>query len=215
MPDFVTTIVAALIGSVLGSIGAVFANYWLTGRSERLRRRDILVQRYLFQLQDAIEMLWYRLSNLVYKGGRYVMTDDYFETTTLYALGRVLAIERILALEAVFPQLDSVYPKLGKYLMEHRLDRKLGSKFYQYDKVSLAEAIIVHEDDGLRASTFLEFRKLYEAKGSLEKQWLMPASNAIQHLQDNQMHALLDSLKEKAIEIAKRTGIDSSLTKSN
>jgi len=213
MPDFVATIVAALIGSVLGSIGAVFANYWLTGRSERLRRRDILVQRYLFQLQDAIEMLWYRLNNLAYQSGRYVMTDDYFETTTLYALGRVLAIERILALEAVFPQLDSIYPKLGKYLMEHRLDRNL--KFYQYDKVSLAEAIIVHGDDGLRPSTFLEFRKLYEVEDSLEKQWLMPASKAIQHLHENQMHTLLDSLKEKAIEIAKMTNINSSLTKSN
>src|SRR5437764_3214544 len=99
MFDFVSTIVAALIGSVIGSVGAVLTDHWLTGRSEKFHRRELLVQRYLFQLQDALETLYYRLHNLAKRSGRSVMSDEYFEKSTLYALGRVLALERIFALE--------------------------------------------------------------------------------------------------------------------
>ena len=67
MFDFVSTIVAALIGSVIGSVGALLTEHRLTGRSEKFHRREILVQRYLFQLQDALEMLWYPLHNLTYQ----------------------------------------------------------------------------------------------------------------------------------------------------
>ena len=148
MVDFVPTIVAALIGSIIGSVGAVLADHWLTGRSEKFHRREILVQRYLFQFQDAIEMLYFRLDNLAHQGGQHVMSENYFKETTLYALGRVLAIERIFALEAVYPQLDSIYPGLGKFLKKHRIDYQLpGSNFYRYDRLSLAEAVIVHEGD--------------------------------------------------------------------
>jgi hypothetical protein len=85
MFDFVSTIAAALIGSIIGSVGAVLTDHWLTGRSERFHRREILVQRYLFQFQDAIEMLYFRLDNLAHQGGQDVMSDKYFEETTLYA----------------------------------------------------------------------------------------------------------------------------------
>lgn len=215
MFDFVSTIVAALIGSVIGSVGAVLTDHWLAGRSEKFHKREILVQRYLFQLQDALEMLWYRLPNLAFQGGQHVMSDDYLETTTLYALGKVLALERIFALEAVYPQLDAVYPGLGKLLKERerRIERQLpGSHFYQYDRVSLAEAVIVHEGDLFRVSTFLEFRRQYETQNSLEKQWLKPASDAIQSLTLDQMKHLLDTICNKAVTIAEKTGIDSSIS---
>jgi hypothetical protein len=211
--DFVATIVAALIGSVIGSVGAVLTDHWLTGKNERSHRREILVQRYLFQLQDALEPLHNRLHNLAFRGGRYVMSDDYFEQSTLYAVGRVLALERIFVLEAVYPQLDNIYPGLGKFLKEHRFDLQLQhSQFYRYDRISLAEAIIVHEGDSFRASTFLEFRRQYETENSLEKQWLNPASQAIQSLHRDQMKELLSAIEEEAIGIAEKTRIDSSLT---
>jgi hypothetical protein len=77
MFDFGSTIVAALIGSVIGSVGAVLADHWMTGRSEKFHKREMLVQRYLFQLQDALELLWFRLRNLAYFGGQFVMSDEY------------------------------------------------------------------------------------------------------------------------------------------
>ncbi len=178
MSETVTAIVAALIGAVLGSGGAVFIQYLLTNRSEKLHRREILVQRYLFQLQDALEMLWYRLDNLANQYGRSVMSDEYFKITTLYVLGRVLALERIFMLEAVYPQLDAIYGGLGKCLKRNRFDLKLqtylksqGFDFYQYDRFMLAEAVIVHEGDIFRTATFLEAKRGYEEKEALEKEW--------------------------------------------
>ena len=212
MFDFVSTIAAALIGSIIGSVGAVLADHWLTGRTEKSHRREILVQRYLFQLQDALELLYYRLHNLAFRVGQDAMNDEYFEESTLYAFGRVLAIERIFAFEAVYPQLDPIYSGLGKFLKEHRIERQLLSPyFYQYDRVSLAEAAIEHEGDSFRPRTYLEFRWRYEAENSPEKQWLAPASNAIQALPTSEMDALLTTLKTAAKGIAEKTGIDSSI----
>jgi hypothetical protein len=174
------TVLAALIGAVIGSVGAVFVQHWLTRQTEESHRRQILAQRYLFQLQDALETLWYRLNNLAYTGGRYFIPDDYFETTTLYALGRVLAIERILVLEGVYPQIDDAYPKLGEFLMKRRIDHELqATGFRMYDRVALAEAMIEHDGERFRISTYLEFRRRYETKGSPEKKWLVPAKEAV------------------------------------
>jgi hypothetical protein len=214
--DFVSTIVAALIGSIIGAVGAVFTDHWLTGRSEKLHRREILIQRYLFQLQDALEMLGYRLENLVVQGGRSVMSKEYFQTTTLYAFGRVLAMERIFALEAVYPQLDAIYPTLGKHLMEreYRIDLQLPSRFYQYDRIALAEAVIVHEGDVFRTRTYLEFRQMYEAENSQEKQWLESASAAIQRLSDEQGKHLLHIIYKKSAVIAKAANISNSFLES-
>ena len=110
------------------------------------------------------------------------MPNQYFETTTLYALGRVLAIERLLALEGVYPQLETLYPGLGIFLMENRVDYALGAGFYQYDRLALAEAVMEREGDRFRASTYLEFRRRYESKESGEGEWLAPAREAIQSL---------------------------------
>jgi hypothetical protein len=216
MIDFVSTIVAALIGSVIGSVGAVLTDHWLVERSERFHRREILVQRYLFQLQDALETLWFRLKNLSSQGGRSVMSDKYFETTMLYALGRVLAIERIFALEAVYPQLDTIYLGLGKLLKERKYRIEL-HHVYQYDRVALAEAVIVHEGNVFRPSTYLEFRRQYEAENSQEKQWLEPASEAIQSLahEREDMEHLLDIIHKKAVLIADKTGISTSIPTHN
>lgn len=215
MSQWLASLLAALIGAGLGSIGAVITADWRRRKSETAERRDALVQRYLFQLQDALESLWYRLDNLAGKGGRSVMADRYFETSTLYALGRVLAIERLLALEGVYPQLERLYPGLGRFLMERRVDYALGGDFYQYDRLALAEAVMEREGDRFRASTYLEFRRRYESNDSGEREWLAPAREAIQSLGPREMETLLSHLRTIAVRIAAEADIPSGLGDGN
>lgn len=109
----------------VGSIGTVAVEEWLRARRETRERREAFVRRYLFQLQDAVEALWYRVHNIRYEGGTGAMTPEYQQTTTVYALGRVLAVERVLTLEGVYPQLKKLHPKLGETLQDRPLSRKL------------------------------------------------------------------------------------------
>jgi hypothetical protein len=211
MPQWLASLIAALIGASVGSIGAVIASDWRKRKAEMSQRREALVQRYLYQLQDSAVSLWYRLDNLERRNGRLVMDDQYFETTTLYALGRVLAIERLLALEGVYPQLATLYPELGSFLREHRVDDALPRSFYQYDRLALAEAVMEREGDHYRPSTYLEFRRRYESEDSGEGEWLAPARKAIEALGKNTTSNVLDELRTVAHRISRETGIPSGL----
>lgn len=211
MPQWLASLIAALIGASVGSIGAVIASDWRKRKAEIRERREALVQRYLYQLQDSAVSLWYRLDNLERRSGRLVMPGPYFETTTLYALGRVLAIERLLALEGVYPQLATLYPELGSFLRKHRLDDALPRGFYQYDRLALAEAVMEREGDHYRASTYLEFRRRYESKDSGEGEWLAPARKAIQALGEKAKGELLAKLGKVARRLSRETGIPSGL----
>jgi hypothetical protein len=177
-------------------------------QAEREKREEILVQRYLFRLQDALEALDYRLDNLG-RRGRPNMPEEYFKESTLYALGKVLAVERIFALEAVYPQLERIYPGLGEFLKKLRIDHLLQQPdFWQYDRLSLAEAVMEHEGDLFRPSTYLEFRRRYEAEHSPEKQWLAPASEAILSLPTGEkLQKLRQAIATIAERIADETGI--------
>jgi hypothetical protein len=102
MPEYLATLYAALIGAVVGSGGAVIVENLFARHREESRKREVLVQRYLYQLQDAAESLQYRLKNLGERSQEWLaqqLSDypAYLETTTLYALGRVLAVERMEA----------------------------------------------------------------------------------------------------------------------
>jgi hypothetical protein len=192
--ECLATLFAALIGALFGSVGAVIVENLYARRSEESRKREVLVQRYLYRLQDAAESLLYRLRNL---GGGEPNSDSeenedhrkYRETTMLYALGRVLAVERIFALEAVYPQLDIAYRKLwkkrklGEKLKQLRIDdkwNKWGAQhFYKYQRISLAEAAIEREGEQFRPSTYLEFRRKFDLEGSVEHEWLEPAREAV------------------------------------
>ena len=143
------------------------------------------------------------------------MPDQYFETTTLYALGRALAVERLFALEGVYPQLERLYPGLGRFLMEHRVDYALGGAFYHYDRLALAEAVMEREGDRFRASTYLEFRRRYESKDSGERKWLAPAREAIQSMTEESTESLLGHLRMVAARIAKDADIPSGFREPN
>jgi gas vesicle protein len=223
MPEYVIPLLGALIGAVIGSLGAVVVGHRLTQRAEERRRRETLARKYLFQLQDAVEALWFRLNNLAEQWGRHAMASTYFETTTLYALGRVLAVERIIALEGVYPELVHAYPELGERLRKRDIDQVLGSilgdrGFQQYDRISLAEALIETQEEQFRPSTYLEFRGRYEAKGSHERQWLEQALRAIQSLGENsnesrkKMEELKAALEQLASLAAKGTGLDTTIS---
>jgi hypothetical protein len=214
MPQWLASLIAALIGASVGSIGAVIASDWRKRKAEMSERREALVQRYLYQLQDAAESLWYRLQNLLEEGGRSLMEDQYFETTTLYALGRVLAIERSLALEGVYPQLERLYPALGSFLRDHRVDHALPETFFQYDRLALAEAIMERDGDRFRPSTYLEFRRRYESEDAGERKWLSPAREAVESLDPEATEDVLYELSGVAFRISGATGIPSTLPES-
>lgn len=205
------TILAALIGSVIGSLGAVLFESRLKRRAEETARREILVRRYLFQLQDAAESLWFRLYNLNFQDGRGVMDDEYFANTMLYALGRVLAIERILVLEGIYPELEALYPELGEFLKANRLDPKLADTVYQYHRLALAESMIERAEDGFRPSTYLEFRRRYESSEHGEQQWLAPALEGIRSLQKETYEELMSSLHTVTARLISETGLPTAI----
>jgi hypothetical protein len=205
------TVLAALIGAVIGSLGAVLVEARVKRRAEEAARREILMRRYLFQLQDAAESLWFRLYNLNERGGRYVMSDEYFATTTMYALGRVLAIERILGLEGIYPELEALYPELGEFLKGNRLDPKLAETVYQYHRLALAEAMIEREEDGFRPSTYLEFRRRYESSEYGEQKWLAPALEGIRSLEKETVEELMSSLQTIALRLESETRIPTAI----
>lgn len=223
MSDTVASLFAALIGAVVGSIGGAVIQSWLSTRAEKSRRREDLVQRYLYQLQDAVESLYHRLKNLESAGGRSVMEDQYFATSSLYSLGRVLALERILLLEGVYPQLQRVNPGMGEFLKTHRLDGHLGKVLYQYDRLVLAEAVMEREGPHFRTSTYLEFSTRYQSRPHQERDPLSLALSALESLHGKNlgwldpsqgaetMKILLELLPVIAARLAGETGIATSL----
>jgi hypothetical protein len=213
------TVLAALIAAGLGGLGGAWFQARLQRKSEQYDRRALLRRRYFFQLQDATQSLWYRLNNLANEFGRTVMEDDYYATTTLYALGRVLAIERIFALEGIYPELQSLYPPsdgaagLGDFLIKRSLNRKLAA-VYEYHRLALAEAILVSDGDGYRVSTFGNFRAMYESADRTARDWFRPALQAIESeksLSNDTINEAMDALKEVALRMSGETMVPSPL----
>ena len=212
MSGSAATILAALIGAMIGSVGSIFLDAWLRSRREKERKRDELVQRYLLQLQDAVEGLWYRIDNLARRGGRKVMEDRYFEISTLYALGRVIAYERILLLDGVYPQLKQIDRDLSIYLKEKMQEiGTLMTGFHKYDQLALAEAVIEEVNGYSRAATYLEFKRRYDEDASLGRKTLLPAKEFLAAFAGHQLEGLLKTLAKTAKKIAKKTEIPSTV----
>jgi hypothetical protein len=207
-------VLAALIGAFIGSIGTAVVQEWLRSRREGGERREALVRRYLFQLQDAVEALWHRVYNVRHEGGKGAMTASYQASTTVYALGRVLAAERILTLEGVYPQLKHHYPDLGETLQARRLSVELGfAGFQQYDRIALAEAVLEQDERGFRPSTYLAFEQRYVEGTSGEASWLERARIAVGGLGEDPttMDGWLDLLARIAHLTSAATGIPTSI----
>jgi hypothetical protein len=193
----VTTLVAAFIGALVGSIGSILVEELLRRRREQHEQREALVRGFLFPLQDAVEALWHRLYNIGYEGGRGAMTPGYLQATTVYALGRVLATERMLSEEGVYPILQrrEFYPELAQTLAERRLSVELDIPgLRQYDRIALAETVLERDERGTRPSTYLAFRNRYGDGGAGSAEWLTSAAQAVGDLRAWKMDELLDLL---------------------
>jgi hypothetical protein len=147
------------------------------------------------------------------------MSDSYYEVSTLYALGRVLAYERILLWDGVYPQLKRLKkfePGLGSFLkstlrdLDNRLDE---GKFHRYDRLALAEAAMERDPGFLRTRTYLEFKHRYEAPNSVMRTALMPAKNFIENLSETEsvFDELLKILKNVTKELSDTTEVPTTI----
>lgn len=101
------------------------------------------------------------------------MNDRYYEVSTLYILGSVLAHNRILSNEGAYTKIEQSIPGLGNFLREKL--NQFGSyldkidpdvHFYLYDRIALAEAVMSLKAERFNIASYLEFRKQYEDPNS-------------------------------------------------
>lgn len=217
------TIGSALIGAVVGSVGASIINDWLSRRTERRRIYERVVQEYLLQLQDAVESLWHRFHNIEKLDGKTTMDDTYFETTTLYVLAKVLAFKHVIVLEGVYYNIERIKPSLGIFLRNklESLDKRLdnmnyeinakGPPFFRYDRQILAESVMKWEGDRLRIGTFIDFKQSYDAADSRIKLTLTPAREFVLALGSSNVSVTRKLLSDIALRLESETGISSSV----
>jgi hypothetical protein len=210
--ESVATIAAALLGSVIGSLGA----QWLGERYRRQQavqatRRAVAV-RHLVQLQDALESLWFRIDNLAHRGGRGVMDPDYYEISSVYVLAYALAQERLLTIDGAFAELDvfgeTMAPDLDEAL--EGLQRALGDEsisgtsFYRYQRRALAD-LLLRWDGVWRTLSYSEFAET--AQQDTSSAVIAPAIRFINESPAEQAKAILDSTKKALLVVERATGL--------
>lgn len=217
----------AVIAVLAGAAATYFFQAW---RARRVRR-SLLLTRYLAQLQDASESLWYRLLNLAYERASQASDEAYLVTTSMYTLGRALGLERMLSLEGLYPELWKRFPRLKGKVSPRLIDRAVeettkardvelrtveettkarGVELQHYDRLALAEAAVERDEERFRPSTFLEFRRRVEGPDSA---WWEPARAAVTALQDSTdaVLPLMETLESLALALSQVTKIDSPL----
>jgi hypothetical protein len=171
--------VTAIIGAAIGAIATVVAvavqariSSQADARrrqeerdSDRERRRMELAQRYLFQFRDAVVSLQKRLENWAHHGGQpwaESVDPGYWDITTLYALGRALAAERIMALEGVHVAVAEQFPPLAEAMQKSSIEQVLqGSlrRLFYYHRLALAESLLDRGQQGYRLLMYTEWRR--------------------------------------------------------
>ncbi len=127
------------------------------------------------------------------------------EVTTLFAIGRVLAYERILLWDGVYLQLRQLKkfdPTLGPSLrtlllqMDQMLDN---GHFQRYHRLALAEMVTARDTDHLRTSTYLEFKQIYYGLTEAGDQTLQSAKYFLRQLHrpesEPDLNALIKTLQ--------------------
>jgi hypothetical protein len=178
MSESTATVFAALIGAVLGSLGTQLFSDRLQRMRERRKTMNNLAQLYLLQVKDATRSLWFRLHNIAVRSGFAVMEDEYYVPSMLFALGSFLAYKRILLLHGTYSVMEEVRKGWGTelQLQLERLDTQLDRgrlygrpyKFYRYDRLALAEALMRWDDGQSRLASSLEFRTEYQGPSPIE-----------------------------------------------
>jgi hypothetical protein len=210
--ETIATIIAALLGGVIGSLGA----QWLGERYRRSQdieatRRDVAV-RHLIQLQDALESLWFRIDNLAFRGGKQVMDAGYYETSTIYVIGYALAHKRLLTVEGAYAKLDVFQPGFARALegdLEY-LEKALGDEartatsFYRYERRALADFLLTW--DGLwRVLSYTEFAAASRREDA--EAVVGPARNLLMRLTEHQASEILGATSATLQTLHSATGI--------
>ena len=181
------------------------------------------MRRYLAQLQDSCESLWFRLKNIAYERADIATDEEYLVTTTMYTLGRALGIERMLAIEGLYPEIWRRFPQLRSALVPRVVDSAVaattrkarterGRELQQYDRITLGEATVVRDGDGFRQSTFLEFRLRVEGEAR-EQLWWNPARASVLALRDSNdiVEPLMAAAKGLSLALSAVTTMQSAL----
>jgi hypothetical protein len=220
--------IAAIIGAVIGAIataGGVIVQAVLKNRADAQQRREAregdherqrreLVQRYLFQLQDAVVSLRLRLVNWAHRGGQAwseSIDPGYWDVTTLYALGRALAAERILSLEGVYATIEQQLPELAESLKVSSVDKALEGglrRLFYYHRLALAESLLDRRPEGYRLVMYTEWRRRYEDPSSGLDRLLEPTKASLERLTPGRdLERLIESLADIASRLVGATGI--------
>jgi hypothetical protein len=204
--------ILAAVGAFLGAVTAAAASYAFQERRYTKRARKRLLDGYLAPLQDACESLWYRVENLAFREGASVMKSDYHDVTTLYVVGRVLRIERMLALEGRYAEVWRTFPAFRTAPGRRELDRAVktacesaGAELHHYERVRLGELAVERTDEGFHQRTFLEFEHALRPDARATA-----AVNALRH--QTAVAPLLDCVRSVALSLARVTTMESPLT---
>ena len=164
------TVLVSLVGAAVGGLGGTVVGYYLRERSKKQEMNRILINQYISQFQWFAESLWHRLHNVVLQEGLGEMTKEYFVQTTLYVLAGFLAYKWVMTLEGIYAQMIQRDLKLDSKIKDEIHDageslddmgRKFGLKFFNYDRQSLAESVLIKDGEVWRVLKFIEFKKKY------------------------------------------------------
>jgi hypothetical protein len=224
MPDAIIGLAGALLGGGAAIAGAALqarsaASLQLertkedesrrhVERAEQLQERQrALARRYLFQLGEAVDSLLHRVDNWLRRGGQHyagARKAGYWETTTLYAIARALGAERLLALDAVYLDLQALWPdsrlRLQPRAIEDALRDAVGQGFFQYDRLALSEAVLARADEGFRLLIYSEF--LHRYNDPAWKELLEPARDALDSVSSDELR----QLEHRLTDVKQRVG---------
>jgi hypothetical protein len=206
------TLLSTLAGGAI-AFGTVLLQQRSARRAEADSRRERLRSRYLYQLQDAADSLWFRLHNLTERSGAPVMDARdplYREVTTLYALGRLLAVHRMLTLDGVWPELAR-FQDITRPLRALTREDAWPSGLLHYDRMALGEAVLERDDEGFRTSTYLEFRRRYESDEALPREWRDRVRKAVEDFSGRPRDTLLAILSHLSHALEEATGNESAV----
>ena len=146
------------------------------------------------------------------------MDDKYFEVSTMYCLGCVLAYQRILLLEGIYSQIQQLIPGLGIFLKEKLnnmgtiIDNSSSTiSLYRYHRLLLAESVMERENDRTITCSYLKFKQQYEENNLKMKSALLPVKDWVSSLDGSEVYPLMEGLSEIASKITKVTRIDSGI----
>jgi hypothetical protein len=214
--------VTAIIGAVIGAIATVAAvtvqsrlssqadarRRQETRDSDRERQRMELARHYLFQLRDAVVSLQKRLENWAHHGGQpwaESIDPGYWDITTLYALGRALAAERVLILEGANAAIAEQFPALGESMQNSSVEQIVRTslrRLFYYHRLALAESLLDQRQEGYRLLMYTEWRRRYEDPSSGLDRLLEPTMTSLEALSpEKDLDRLIKSLDGIASEL--------------